>query len=141
MLIIVQQTENEIILRAFSYKNAELDAASRVLERYGIPSTDVFVQKDKAGRLGRGWSIPLSSVRKLEVSLGIRFIRSGEEIVATPEDGEGREFCCREITRSGDGDGRQPIKANAEDDAVFKCALVARAKHWLGGVPTPGRCR
>jgi hypothetical protein len=141
MLLLAKLVGFDLELNGFTFQKSELETVPRVLRRHEIPYSDIDLHPDQVGRIGRGWSIPERGVNKLETELQIKFLRYGEEVFAFPVKAGGKEYCCREITFSGDGDGRETINADDSDDALFKCALVAGRKHWLGGSATRGRCR
>jgi hypothetical protein len=140
MLLIAKLADASLQLNGFSFAKSELETVPRVLARHEVEYSERDLDHDEIGRMGRRWSIPNRWISKLEGALKIKFLQRGGEVLAFPVVVGGKEYCCHEIAFSGDGRGRETIKADDADDALFTCALVARRKHWLGGSAMPGRC-
>ena len=128
----------DLELNAYTYSTDEFASLETVLRIAGSSSEFVRLRPDRGGREGRRYGVSAPEVPRLESVLEGAFRTDG--VFAPATVAPGRQFACREITLGGTGRGCANLIAPDTAVARVKCALIARANNWFGGVPNPGTC-
>jgi len=142
MLLIPRlKTDGSLTLKTYSYSAKEIGVVAAVLSDAEVRFSSQGLPADKRGRRSRGYVIEKADVSRLEMYLHVRF--EGVEASTTVEFEEevGQTYRCEELAVAGMGRGCVNLVARSGSEAKVKCAMIANARAWLGGVASPGRCK
>ena len=142
MLLIPRlKRDGSLTLDAYSFSTAEIDAVAEILSSANVSFSSEELPVDMQGREGRSYLVPQSGVLRLEKYLRLRF--TGIEAATTTEFEKeaGQTYRCEELAIHGRGNGCVELGARTNGEAKVKCALIAHARRWFGGVASVGRCK
>jgi hypothetical protein len=128
----------DLELNAYTHSADEFKSLEIVLKKAGSSSEFQSLPPGSGGREGRRYVATAPEVSRLESVLEGQFQTNGVFAPATAAPGQ--RFACREINLGGTGPGCANLTAPDTTVARVKCALIARANNWFGGVPNPGTC-
>ncbi len=137
MLILIHKFSNNLIqLDVYSYSDDEFKEVRDFLSEFNIPYREKYLTKDDLGRRAYRFMIDPINSEQLQSTLNIAFIEGKATFTYS-----GTPYCCRELTRNGDGKGCENILADSRSKARIICSAdVANKKGWFSSYPEEGEC-
>jgi hypothetical protein len=130
---------NVLYIEAYTFSIEEWTALEEILDRSGISFRYSPLDRDELGRGGRRYVAETS--QQIETLARLLQGRFGSEGRFEPSFETGRRYACREIRRSGMGNGCQEFVAPDDRTAIVRCGIIASQRRWLGGDAKQGSCR
>ena len=137
MLIIIKKFDSNLIhFDVYTYSEGEFKEVRDFFMEFNIPFSEKSLPKDNLGRKTIRFMIEPSNSGKLQSTLNMTFIAGSPSFAYT-----GTPYCCKELTRNGDGKGCENILADSYSKARIICsANVANKKGWFSSYPEAGEC-